>query len=381
MRSPKVVVIGAGPGGSTAARQLALRGARVTLLEARRLPRDKACAGALTPKARQLLPEGVLESATCTVHRFEFQGGRLPPFRLDEPAAEISMVRRSAFDYAMAEAAAAAGVDVCDGEPVVGIVEDDDGVTVRTRRSKVTADYAIGADGCPSRVARELGLGGGPYRRSLALSGEVPLSRTLPPALAVISFSVAHGYAWYFPKGEHASVGVGALIAADRKRRSVDSMRDALAELASRADFDIERARLTGHLVPHGIGPGPLVTRRCMLVGDAAGTADPLMGEGIAYAIGSGWLAARALLDVVTARAADLTPYEHRIRATYGRAMQRLRFAARVVDHAPTLALASARLSPWIRAYGVNVVAGLRAPFAFVLPEDGSTLSSTTVSS
>ncbi len=365
MGSLRVVVIGAGPAGSTAAWQLALHGAHVTLLEGRRLPRDKACAGGVTPKARQWLPEGVIEGAECTVHKFEFRGGRLPPFRIDEPTAEISMVSRMAFDYALAQAAATAGADVRDGEPVEQIVEDERGVSVRTRRSNLRADYVIGADGYPSRVAHDLGLGAGSHRRSLALSAEIPLSTILPPDQAIISFSVARGYAWYFPKGDHASVGVGALIAADGKKRSVEAMRDALAALVSRAGFDLDRHRLTGHWVPHGIRPGPLVSRRCILVGDAAGTADPLMGEGIAYAIGSGRLAAEALLDLAAGRTDDLRQYEDRLRSTFGRAMQRLQFAAGVVERSPTFALAAARLSPWVRAYGVNVVAGLRAPFAY----------------
>ena len=257
------------------------------------------------------------------------------------------MVRRTSFDYAMAEAAASAGCDVLDGEPVEHVTELEGRAEVRTRRSTLEADYVIGADGYPSRVAHELGLGGAPSRRSLAISGHVPLSTTLPPDLAVISFSVARGYAWYFPKGDHASVGVGAYLGTDPTGRPVDNMRDSLDAFAREAGFDLDEVRLTGHWVPHGICPGPIVSRRCVLVGDAAGMTDPLLGEGIAYAIGSGRLAAEAVLDVVSGRTADLTAYERRLRATYGRAMRRLDFAARVVERSPTIALAAARVSPW----------------------------------
>lgn len=365
MSSPRIIVVGAGPAGSTAARRLAQHGMRVTLLEARRLPRDKTCAGGVTPKARQWVPQGVLDEAGYTVHSFEFRGGRLPPFRLDAPAAEISMVERSSFDHALAEAAASAGCDVLDGEPAQSVTEHEDRIEVRTRRKVLVADYVIGADGYPSRVGRGLGLGGNPSRRSLAISGRVPLSTTLPPGLAVISFSVPRGYAWYFPKGDHASVGVGSGLGADANRRSVAALRDSLRAFADGAGFGLEHTRLTGHWVPHGICPGPIVSRRAMLVGDAAGMTDPLLGEGIAYAIGSGRLAAQALEDAICGRARDLVPYERRLHSTYGQAMSRLSFAARVVERSPTLALGAARISPWIRAYGVNVVAGLRSPYAF----------------
>ena len=376
MRSPRVIVIGAGPAGSTAARRLAEEGVRVTLLEARRLPRDKTCAGGVTPKARQWVPEGVLEDAGFSVHKYEFRGGRLPPFRLDEPDAEISMVLRASFDYALAEAAASAGCDVLDGEPAEHIVEQEHRVEVRTRRSALVADYVVGADGYPSRVAHELGLGQALSRRSLAISGHVPLSPALPADRAVISFSVARGYAWYFPKGDHASVGIGAHLGTDATRESVDVLRNSLESFAANAGFGLDHVRLTGHWVPHGIRRAPIVSRRGLLVGDAAGMTDPLLGEGIAYAIGSGRLAAEALLDVVAGRTTDLTPYERRLRSTYGRAMRRLGFAARVVEHSPTIALAAARFSPWIRAYGVNVVSGLRAPFTFDQSESAQPASS-----
>ena len=87
-----MAVIGAGPAGSTAARLLASQGARVVVFETRHLPRDKSCGGGVTPKAQRLVPPDALDTAERVGHKVEFHGGRLPPFRLDEPEAGIAMV-------------------------------------------------------------------------------------------------------------------------------------------------------------------------------------------------------------------------------------------------------------------------------------------------
>jgi len=365
MLSPSIIVVGAGPAGSTAARLLAQDGARVTLLEARRLPRDKACGGGVTSKALRSIPSAALETAEGSIHKYEFRGGRLPPFHLDEPEAEITMIRRASFDYALAEAAANAGAAVCDGERVVRVVEDVDGVTATTRHGSIRADYLIAADGDPSGTARQLGLGGVPVRRSLTLSALVPSSASMPDDTAVVSFTVARGYAWYFPKGDHASIGVGSAIASGRKRGSISAMRGALDRFAEHAGVPLGGQHLTGHWVPQGSRRGQLASQRCLLVGDAAAIADPLFGEGIAYAIRTGSMAAQALRDIAEGRAVDLRPYEERLHATFQPSMRRLRLAARVVDWSPSFALTAARISPWVRAYGANVVSGLRTPFAF----------------
>ena len=136
MTRPLVAVIGAGPAGSTAARLLASHDVRVVLFEARRLPRDKSCAGGLTPKAQRLVPPTALRTIERRLRAVELRGGRLPPLLVDEQAVEIAMVQRAAFDFALADAAAVAGADVRDGERVDDVVEEEDRVTVMTRHGR-----------------------------------------------------------------------------------------------------------------------------------------------------------------------------------------------------------------------------------------------------
>ena len=207
MATLSVAVIGSRPAGATAARILAGQGAHVTVLEARRRPRRKTCCGALTPQAQRLVPPGVLGVVERRVRKVEVRGGRLSPVHLDAPEAEIAMVRRSRFDLAMAEAAAAAGADIRDGEHVSALVEDARGVHVETQRDRFRADVVVVADGEPSTVARRLGLGSRAVRHSLALDLDVPLAEGQPRDTAILSLTVPGGYAWYFPKGDHANVG------------------------------------------------------------------------------------------------------------------------------------------------------------------------------
>lgn len=354
-----IVVVGAGPAGATAARLLAGRGARVTLLEARRLPRPKLCGGGLTPKAQRLVPLRALETVERRVHRLELRGGLLPALRLDEPQAEIAMVERARFDLALTEAAANAGAEVRDGERVDGVAEDASGVTLTTRRGRLRADLVVAADGDSSGIARRLGLGGPAARHALALEVDLPLGTAPPVDTAILSFGVRGGYAWYFPKGDHANVGAGSYRETDPR-----VLRAALDRFARGLGLDLTDGRIAGHWIPQGLRAGPLASSRVVLAGDAAATADPLFGEGIAYAIISAVAASDAIVELEAGRATDLRPYDRRLRTLLGPALRRLELAARAAEPSMTLALGTIRLSRGVREVAIDVIAGRRPPFA-----------------
>jgi len=364
MDTLSVAVVGAGPAGATAARLLAARGARVSLIEARRLPRAKLCGGGLTPKAQRLVPPGALETVERRVHSLELRGGHFPAVRLDEPGAEIAMVERARFDLALTEAAAAAGAEIRDDERVETLAEDGTGVTLTTRRGTLRVDALVAADGDPSGIARRLGLGGAADRHSLALEVDLPLAPDLPADTAVLSFAVRGGYAWYFPKGDHGNVGVGSYHVTPRDGVTNAALREALVRFARSIELDAGEGRIAGHWIPQGLRRGPLASARVVLAGDAAATADPLFGEGIAYAIGSGIAAAQAIGDWTAGRAPDLLDYDRRLRALLGPGLSRLKVAALGVEPSMTLAMAAIRTSRWVRETAVDAIAGRRAPFA-----------------
>jgi len=357
--APRVLVVGAGPAGSTAARLLAELGARVTLVEARRLPRPKLCGGGLTPKAQRLLPPKALATVVRRVETVEMRGGRLPAFRINRGEATIAMVERDRLDLALAEAAASAGAELRDGEPVLEAGEGDRGVWIETRRGRLSADVLVAADGEPSRIARRLGLASLPARLALALEVDTPLALATPVDTAVVSFTVPAGYAWYFPKRDHGNVGV-ATARADRYH----GLSDDLAGFTASLGLDVAGARVRGHWIPVGLRRGPSAGRRVVLVGDAAATADPLFGEGIAYAVYSAQLAATAIADWCAGAIPDLRVYDARLRAGLGPTFARLGEIARAVELSPTAVLLALRVSSTARDVAVDAVAGRCAPFA-----------------
>lgn len=294
-RDYDVIVVGAGPGGSTTAYELARQGVRVGLFEKQRLPRMKPCGGCLSLKIDRILTPDFHPLIERTIYgvRFTFEGLRPIHRRSDEPVAY--MVMRDKFDAFLASKAEKAGATLHEGEAVRAVREREDGVEVETTRGAYQAQFLVGADGATGIVARDLGLKPG-KRMAVALEGEVTVSPAMfdaPGDEVWIEFgSVPYGYGWVFPKRDHLSVGVGGLKdQMGHPRDYYDAYLEDEGLLAA-----IEREERRGFIIPvFEDNRTPRRTTHALLVGDAAGLVDPFLGEGIYYAIRSGQLAAETL--------------------------------------------------------------------------------------
>jgi geranylgeranyl reductase family protein len=368
-RDLEIVVVGAGPAGATAARLLAERGAHVRLLEARRLPRHKLCGGGLTPKAIPFLPESALACIERRVAAVELAGGRLgrPVLRL--PDVDVAMVERAPFDAALADAAVRAGADLAEEEPVFDARPGTRGTrpAVATRRGAIEADVVIAADGEPSRVAARAGLRAPARRRALALEVDLPLDPARSRSVLQLRFGIPHGYAWYFPKGDHANVGI---LTSDRGRTS--SLRASLLRYLAELGLEAGEGRIRGHWIPMSLRDGPLVSGRLLLAGDAAGAADPFFGEGIAYALASGSIAAEAVGDWAVGRAPSLDAYEARLRRALEPAFSRLALVGAIADGIPSLAIMALANMPWARREARRGLLGLGSRYALPSPPVGA---------
>ncbi len=360
-----MAIVGSGPAGATASRLLAELGAHVVLLEARRLPRPKLCGGGLTPKALALIPAEVSAIIERRIDRMEIAGARVPNVHLHLPAASVAMVERDRFDMALVEAAARSGAEVRDSWPVENALQLDNatqegtGVRLEGPRGSLRADVLVVADGEPSRLARRLGIGGEAPRRSLALEVDLPFAPGRSTDELQLSFREPGGYAWYFPKGDHANVGILSWRAEHQA-----SLRDRLTRYANGLGLDLAGRRVRGHWIPQGLRGGPLASGRVLLVGDAAGIGDPFFGEGISYAMASAGIAATVIDEWANGHLAGLEPYEARLRSSLSPAMRRLSLVSGIADRAPSASLLALRWIPWARGEAVRAIAGLGSVFA-----------------
>jgi len=321
-----VIVVGGGPGGSTAAWRLARAGLRPLLLDTAVFPRVKVCAGWVTSEALadaqvdpQKYPLTIQAFSAC---RFEFDGARTET-RWRRPAS-YGILRRE-FDHYLLDRARAAGVDVREGARVTAVTEEADSVQVVSPHGTFTASVAIGAGGHRCPVAHALGEVSEREEVVVAQESETRLSPQWIEALArwwdapeLYVEPDLKGYGWYFPKGDVLNVGVGCVSGPGA---DLPGRRDALVSAlraAGRLPADLPIEPFRGHAyVVRRRAPRKLAGDRFCLIGDAAGLARDLSGEGIGPAIKSGILAAEAV-EARLRRGAPLEAYAAAIVRRYG---------------------------------------------------------------
>lgn len=310
--TPDVLVIGAGPAGATAARRLAVGGARVRLIDRARFPRNKPCGGAVSVRALNrfpYLPDALPRIPTHWISRLRLEspGRDVATLTSDDPAA--LMIRRVEFDNLLVRLAVESGAELIEDVEIAQAVEGSDRVTVRDRHGRTfEAPLLIAADGVNSVVGRRLGFNRAWSRTAVALDmmEETPndaLSATNPGLLWVsYGYAGSEGYAYVFPKRDHVNVGVGFLLSyfRERVRRHPRAVHGELVAHLSRCGVVTGapvRENFTPFLIPVG---GPLnrtATNRVVVAGDAAGFVNGFTAEGIYYAMVTGDLAAQAILS------------------------------------------------------------------------------------
>ena len=335
-----VIVVGAGPSGSTAAYYLAQAGLNVLLLEKSRFPRDKVCGDGLTPRAvKSLVAMGIDVSEEAGWLRnkgLRVIGGGL---RLELPWPELSsypgygLVRtRASLDEQLARRAQAAGAKLIEGANVSGPLLDDDGqiigVTVEAEgaeKSKPANPDVERSAAAPQtfRARVVVAADGNSSRLSVAMGLRKRDDRPLGVAVRTYYTSPRHdddyleswldlwdgdrllpGYGWIFGMGDGTSnVGLGLLNTStafgntDYRALLKRWLRSMPEEWGYVEENRTEPVR--GAALPMGFNRTPHYHRGLLLAGDAAGMVNPFNGEGIAYAMESGEILARVVAQAM----------------------------------------------------------------------------------
>jgi digeranylgeranylglycerophospholipid reductase len=353
-RSYDVIVVGAGPGGSIAAKVAAENGLSVLLLEKRQeigspvrcaecVPYDPLISF-IEPDRRWIAAE--VDKSEITViagdERITTKGSSGRGYILE----------RRVYDRVLAERAGIAGAKVQVKTAVVGLINAEDrvhGVRVRgeffsgQEEKEIQSQIVIAADGVESQVGRWAGLD-----LQLPLEDTMVCAQYLLTGVDIdptcISFAIGYdiapgGYAWIFPKGDGvANVGLG--VQADlwqealgvRSFPNINPVDEGVMGFLTRfieSDARLERGSpvtlVTGN-IPIGISPDRIVADGLMVVGDAARQVDPLTGGGIVNAMMAGRLAAEVATGAIEkgdTSQSFLSQYVERWNVSLGRKMKR----------------------------------------------------------
>lgn len=315
---PDVIVIGAGPAGSSAATMLARRGWQVALLECGERPgMRKACGGGLEgPDAEWLeLPDELVHGRlVCRKHFFPWGQTTLS-------LPHVNTLRQELDAWLAGQAEAAGAQLVCARAKSVQHVNQDKLevlITGKGVEQTLAAHLVIFADGART-LARQCGsLGFAPRRGNTAIGVVYELAWPEPsPDFYEIHFGATWsrwGYVWIFPKRGMVNVGIMALL--EDGARAEERLR---AFIAGRPDLrDRPILRHIGGLIP--LSPASRIYADGLLAaGDAAGMVEALSGAGIAYAAASGRLAGEVACEALEANeftTAFLSRYQRRWEAT-----------------------------------------------------------------
>ena len=303
MRRFDVVIVGAGPAGSVAARDLSWAGARVAIVDGSH-PREKPCGGGVTGRALDLARLSETGSAAVdtgrVIERVVFEAGRRTTAVDLRSGNDLRVFSRETFDTALLSEASQAGAVVVRAR-AKGIARSATGWTITTDAGPLGSSWLLGADGAGGIVRKQVFR---PFeRRQISIAAGSYVDDVETAEIAIAFVDTPRGYLWSFPRSGHLAVGACAQ-ANETTTAEMHAIADAWIDRYPAAAG--RRRRRYAWPIP-SLGAADLDAERpagdgWLLLGDAAGLVDPITREGIFFALRSGILAAAAIRDADPSR-------------------------------------------------------------------------------
>lgn len=313
-----VVIVGAGPAGSTAAFYLAKQGIRVALLDKATFPREKTCGDGLTPRAISVLDDlgllpNLLQDGFSMDEATVFAPNGTPvttqmPIRKETPSIMLA-IPRIKLDNLILQQAVSAGAHLMEGVNIQNVEMQETGVTVMGKQNgkvmHVNGRICIIAVGASMGLLKRIGILKKPPTLTLA-------ARTYYEGLEGLNGRFEFyfegiplpGYGWVFPLSDtSANIGAGIFEVRRRKqkKRTAQMVMEQFLQIPKMQKMLANAKQigpLRGYPIRTDFAHAPTYAKNVMLVGEAAGLVNPLTGEGVDYALESGKIAAHQLLNM-----------------------------------------------------------------------------------
>jgi len=310
-----IVVIGAGPAGASSAQAAAQKGAKVLIIDRRqRIGVPVQCADFVP----QWISRYVRFSSKCVLQTIETMVTHLPDKISYEMRSPGYMLDRSLFDKELVASAIVSGAKISIETRAMGLSSEGLVVEQGSKKEMIRSKVFIGADGVHSFISRCIGQ---PSPKTIvALQYEVVLPKPQNHVEVFFHKDYEGGYAWFFPKGRTANVGMGVI---PQKTTLLLKLTDHFL------DYLVESKRLSGVEIIAKTGgsipcekPRKTVFENILLVGDAAGHAHPITGAGILNAVIGGEIAGRIAAEAIAREDLQyLKNYEIEWQETFGKSL------------------------------------------------------------
>jgi menaquinone-9 beta-reductase len=384
-----VLVVGGGPGGAAAAYHLARHGIDVTVVDKASFPREKVCGDGLTPRSVAAMVRMGIDTADPGFERVKGLRVHSRTTTIELPWPELSswpdyglVMPRSRFDSLLIERAQKAGARLMEQTEAVAPIMEGGwvvGADVRPAQDReaattqIRARFVVAADGAASRFAKPAGVQRDDSR-PLGIAARRYYRTSYHPGPWFESWLdlwegdlLLPGYGWLFPvAGGRINLGAGLLNTFEGFQDiSAQRLFDAFARMLPPAwgiGEETAEGRVRSGPLPMGINRTPQAVPGLLLIGDAAGAVNPFNGEGIAYAIETGEIAAELVHEALLHdRPALAMQYPRVLDDRYGGYFEIGRWFASVIGKPAIMGRATHHLLPrrGIMAFALRAMANL----------------------